>query len=85
MARRSKSAIYFNIHSTLQRIEDLALEIQSCGDRNMAYNRIPIMMSFSPKYMGKMFYTALFNRSWNPGILSYNFGFPTPSLLFFVK
>ena len=49
--------LYFNVHSTLQRIEDLVLEIQSCGDGNMVYDRIPIMMSFSPKYTGKMLYT----------------------------
>ena len=51
MARRSRSVIYFNVHSTLQRIKDLVLEIQSCGDGNMAYDRIPIMMSFPPKML----------------------------------
>ena len=39
MARRSRSAVY-SVHSTLQRMEDLMLEIQSCGD-GMAYDRIP--------------------------------------------
>ena len=40
MARRSRSAVYFNVHSPLQGMEDLMLEIQSCGD-GMAYDRIP--------------------------------------------
>ena len=33
--------MYFNVNSTLQRMEDLVLEIQSCGDGNTAYGRIP--------------------------------------------
>ena len=33
-----RSAVYFNVHYTLQRMEDLVLEIQSCGDGNTAYD-----------------------------------------------
>ena len=38
MARRSRSAISFDTASTLQRIEELVLEIQSCGSGLESYN-----------------------------------------------